>query len=348
MLKFNQVPRIVVRQARVIRRANLRASLHPQEMYWEVVDARGRVVAQAESPIHNLVLKQTWDDLIASYGFKGLTNYAVVGTGTSDPADTQTQLDSEVARTSVVPSGESETVIYVGSGEYEITRIKQFSSSQVGSQNLTEWGWSPEATAGANLAVRELFRDSNGDPVTLTLDSDQSLRLIYKSRIVVSPEPITGVNASFDLQNVGTFNGTLWLSQKKSLAPLAFVDAVARGKTGKHGTTSEGIALYLKKTNLVAAQHGPGDVDYLHGVEVSFTNYTSGDRARTLNETIVDEDQLNVIWYGLVFIYNSQKGPYGNQASSLDGLWFDWGGTLDKDNLHRLIINQFQILSWGP
>jgi len=348
MLKLDQVPRIVVRQAQVLRRTDLRATLRPQEMHWEVVDGAGRVVAQAESPIHNLVLKQTWDDLIASHGFKGLTNYAVVGTGTSDPADTQTQLDSEVARTSTVPSGESETVIGAGSGEFEITRVKQFSSSQVGGQNLTEWGWSPVSSAGANLAVRELFRDSNGDPVTLTLDADQSLRLIYKSRIVVSPEPVTGVSASFDLQNVGTFNGTFWLSQKEALAPLAFVDAVARGKAGGYGTASEGIALYLKKTDLVAAVHGPGDVDYINEVGVSFASYSSGDRARTLNDITVDENHLNATWYGLVFIYNNYGGPYGNSGGDLDGLWFDWGGTLDKDNLHRLIINQFQILSWGP
>ena len=339
-------PRIVVlgRPERP-RRPLLHASLRPHEMYWEVLDAHGRVVAAAESPVHNLVLNQTWDDLIAAHGFRNLSSYAVVGTGSSTPAQTQTGLDAEVARTSTVASGEIETIVDVGGGVFEITRVKQFSSAQVGGQNLTEWGWSPLSSAGANLATRELFRDANGNPVTLTLDPDQSLRLIYKQQITIAPQPMVGQAGSFNLVNVGSFSGTYWLSQKGSTAPLGFADAVARGAVGGWGTSKEGVALYQKKTSIVAATHGTSDVDYINNILVQFAPYTSGDRARTIQATTIGENTLNSTWYGLVYIYNAYASSF---SSDLDGLWFDWGGTLTKDSLHRLIIDAFTALTWGP
>jgi len=340
--KALHLPRIIVLgQRKYPRRPLLRATLRPHEMYWEVVDARGRVVRAAESPVHNLVLNQTWDDLIAAHGFRALSSYAVVGTGSSTPDQSQTGLDAEVARTATVPSGESETTAHVGGGVFEITRIKQFDSSQVGGQNLTEWGWSPLAAAGSNLAARELFRDGNGDPAVLTLDADQSLRLIYKQRVTVKPGPMTGQSGSFDLANVGTFNGTYWLSQKKALAPLVFADYAARGDGGRYTSADYGIGLHRKTSDLVAAMHSGNDVDYIHGIKQTFAPYNSGDRARSTEQLVIGENTLNAKWYGFVYVVNAS-------GADLDGLWFDWGATLDKDNIHRLIINAFTLLTWGP
>jgi len=326
----------------------IKASLKPHEMIWQIIGPDGNVVEEAENPIHNLVLNQTWDDLIAQYGFYWLTNYAAVGTGSSTPDATQTSLDAEVARTGTVPSGETEGAAYVSDGLFEISRVKQFDSSQVGGQNLTEWAWSPNSSSGANICVRELFRDSNGDPVTLTIASDQSLRLIYKQQVTISPAPLTGQSISFDLTNVGTYNSTWWLTNAESLAPLAWADAVARGEVGAHGTTSEGISLYRKKDVGSVVQAAGSLVDYSNDYAVTFAAYTSGARKRTLLQQTVSEDDGNDTWYGLVYMLNDYGGPYHNIGSDLDGLYMDWADTLTKDSQHRLIIDQFDILTWGP
>jgi len=316
------------------------ATISAHELRWQILDQRGRIVREAESPVHNIVLNQTWNDLIAAYGFRALSAYAVVGTGSTAPDAAQTQLDAEVARTSSVPSGESENVVHIGAGVFEIMRVKQFTSAQVGSQNLTEWGWAP-TSSGANLSARELFRDANGDPVALTIDADQSLRLIYKQRVTITPEPMTAHAISFDMQNVGTYsNAQYWLSNANADAPFWFADFAARGLASQFGHAGSGISLARKKTNMVAQAQQSGDLDYNGSVGIAYAQYNSGDRKRVVSDVTVGENTQNADWYGFVYLLNN--------AGNIDGLWLDFGAVLAKDNQHRLIIPAFTILTWGP
>ncbi|MCL0127255.1 hypothetical protein, partial [Klebsiella pneumoniae] len=85
------------------------------------------------------------------------------------------------------------------------TVIREFSESEVGNLNLTEWGFSPSGSAGNNLMSRELFRDGNGNPIAITPASDQRLRLIYKTRITLAP--VVAVDASINISGIGVRTG---------------------------------------------------------------------------------------------------------------------------------------------
>ncbi|MCX7784141.1 MAG: hypothetical protein N2318_10935 [Meiothermus sp.] len=202
ILTPDQIRRMKVRTLENPPQMTVRLEAH--EMHWQILDRAGRVVREAEQPIHNLILDQTYTSLMPTHGIIPLNQYAVVGTGSTAPNSSQTGLVSELVRTGSVPAGESDQAQFVSDGVYDIRRVKEFTEAQVGGQNLTEWGFSPSASAGANLMCRELFRDGSSNPITLTLAGDQRLRLIYKMRVTVGPTVVQAVTVNIGGEGPGS------------------------------------------------------------------------------------------------------------------------------------------------
>jgi hypothetical protein len=200
------VPRIVVRPI-LPPPLEIGARVQPQWLHWQVGRYKEKLsfgpggegkakiwVPELEGEQHNLILTQFYDSLIPQYGFIGSSRFAAVGTGSTAPDPSQTQLANEIGtstsprRTNTVPSGESNEIEALATyGEYNIRRVYEFTEAQVGGLNLTEWGFSPVNIYNGPLMTRELFRDGSGNPVVLTLATDQRLRLIYRYKVTVSP-----------------------------------------------------------------------------------------------------------------------------------------------------------------
>jgi hypothetical protein len=261
-------------------------------------------VPEREGEQHNLILNQFYDSLIPQYGFVGSSVYAAVGTGSTAPAATQTQLANEIGtsssprRTDFVPTGESNEIEALAtSGEYNIRRVLEFSEEQVGGLNLTEWGFSPVSSYNGPLMTRELFRDGSGNAVVLTLAEDQRLRLIYQYKVTVSPTSaqdvsvniggdgpgirtakflLTGMFSTHDppstYENVNYYG--IWLSSfdsdyRQRRGDLIVVDALARGGyTGGVGTvgisTGEAPLTYTHSEQLFTAGTIKDPVSYTH------------------------------------------------------------------------------------
>jgi len=345
----HRLPRIILR-GQEPRKNVVRARVMPQHMRWEIGRYRERFsigpggVGRAAiwrpdrtGMQHNMVLDNAYE-LIASYGFTALTNYAAVGTGTSAPDASQTALDSEVVRTNTRPGGETDDLILVSDGLYEQHRAREFSESQVGGQNLTEWGWSPESTSGANLAVRELFRDADGTPITLTLATDQKLRLYYATRIQLGP--ITQ-NISLDIDNLGTVDAVLKLFHRYEIGlthalhiDLDLFNSIASGgsvyafvdKLADPGWDYNSNVANWKDMAIVAATPEP---------------YTAGSRTRVVPSVTFDTDQANydITRFGLKLTSVTGSAKAGAQ------IWFN--SPITKDNLHKLIFDSW-TLTWGP
>lgn len=312
-------------------------SLRPHEMHWQILGPDGRVIREAEQPVHNLVLNQTWDSLIAQHGFSNLNSYAVVGTGSTVPAATQTGLVAEVARTNTGVSGQPDTTTRVADAVYEITRYREFSEAQVGGQNLTEWGWSPVGTAGNNLMSRELFRDGGGNPITLTLATDQKLRLIYKTRITLSP--ISAAHA-INITNLGNYTGTVKLFRYYQLG----VTTIDNMDLNLANAWASGGGIYVTVDSLAnpnwAYNSNVADYNNPQHKSANPLAYVSNSRQRVIPVVTYLSNEAN---QNITRIFLKQNNAAGGDS----GFQFWLNTPFAKDNLHKLSIGQW-VLSWGP
>lgn len=336
------------------------ARLQPQHLHWQVGRykerltsgpgglGRGKVwVVEREAEQHNLVLNQTYDSLMAQYGITSLTSYAAVGTGSTPPSPSQTGLANEVRRTNRNDAKGSGTFSYarVANGVYEQTVIREFLESEVGNLNLTEWGFSPSGSAGNNLMSRELFRDGNGNPIVITLASDQRLRLIYKTRITLAP--VVAVDASINISGIGVRTGK-------------YVLTLSAGGSG--GRYPDLVVVEVAMTGNVVNSGGDPSISYrnvyLHSVQlpISYTDtttspsgslgnkwpglqsYAANSRQRKTNPTTFLSNEANGT------IRTIGLGPYlgGGFRFVLDS-----GQEITKTNLYKLTIGEF-ALTWGP
>lgn len=339
------------------------ARLQPQHMHWQLgryVDVlsfgpggrgkRQRWVVDREAEQHNLILDQTYDSLIPQYGFVALTNYAVVGSGSTPPSNTQTGLANELRRTNINEVGGANTfsVSRIATGVYDWSVVREFSETQVGNLNLTEWGFSPVGTAGNNLISRELFRDGNGVPIVITPDSDQRLRLIYKVRLSVGPT--TPISATLTISGMGTFGGSVWLATSSSgIFPMPYPWFYGYEAFGLVDYLAAGRPQYARQ-GVLNQQRTPSDNLWVasspQGVKaLTYDAYQAGSRQRQFKQSSVyGTSEINGSWWGLGLGMSS----YSDGTGSLNFIFFlALTSQFSKDNLHKLDFGKW-TLTWGP
>jgi hypothetical protein len=302
---------------------------------------RGRIwVPEKEAEQHNLVLTQTYDSLIPVYGFVELSRYAVVGTGSTIPDPSQTGLVNEVARTNADTSpplsGNDEPV----NGQAVITRVREFTEAQVGGRNLTEWGFSPVGAAGNNLMCRELFRDGLGNPVVLTLATDQRLRLIYKHSFSYTPAIGTAQDVSVNINGIGVKTAKLFLSryhysELTRMEHIYLLDEWSRG----YGTDTYHAVL----SNAVTPGPDTSPVNkYSDWLNLNTLGFTQITRGRKINARTFGATEANRTWYGLTLVRGSRTTERG-----VIFLAFDPGQEFAKDSRYKMVVNEW-VLTWGP
>lgn len=333
------IPRLVLRE-RVPPLARPTITLEPQQMHWQILGPTGRVLREAEQPCHNIVLDNA-KELVATLGLFEQSNWAVVGTGSTAPNPAQTGLVNEIARTDAVVSGNPDTVTEVSTGVWEITRYRQFTAAQVGGQNLTEWGWSGSGSVGNNLMSRELFRDSGNNPITLTLDSDQQLRLIYKVRVVVGPT--TPQNASINITGIGIRTGKLTLYRVVKGAFSYNANAVSGlSQMCKANPNNPTVVYTVTRRNLDYNQEdAPFDFN-AHVFSATYQSYVANSKERKMNNFVRGTNEVVATIVG-IGVSEQPSGVTGNRCRLY--FQFDVGQEITKDNLHELTIEGFKV-SW--
>ncbi|MCL6528910.1 MAG: hypothetical protein K6T70_02175 [Meiothermus ruber] len=316
----------------------------PHEMFWQILDRHGRVVREADSPIHNLVLNQARDTLVAQYGFTPQSRYAVVGQASGAPQPTDTGMTVERARTDFVPDGESDTVTRVSPGVYNVRRVRQFTAAQVGNQNLTHWGFSGSATPGNNLMCLEQFKDGSGNPITLTPDADQQLRLIYISRITVGP--VVATPGSINIVNIGTRTGKFIALGDGSIyggnfpaSDIGMLDKIASGGAYGYSGNATNWGFWVRPNTFTPNYNtntGEQNTGFLK--TPSIAAYVPGSKQRFIEELtfIANEANFTIRAMGLAWQHLS-----ANRAFAF-GFVFDPGQEFAKDNLHEL-----RLTGWG-
>lgn len=151
-------------------------------------------------PFHNLLLNQGLNRF-ATFAGADVYGYFQVGTGTSTPTVTQLQLDARVGNPFGYSSQISSTISNSGAPYYYSARIFTGLSSigAFGTVNLTEVGIG--GNGAALLFSRALILDSNGNPVSFPISSDEQLQISYELRLY---PPLS--DANFTVNVSGTRN----------------------------------------------------------------------------------------------------------------------------------------------
>jgi len=378
MDKHIVIPRIVVRPI-LPPPLEIGARIRPQWLHWQVGRYRERLsfgpggegkariwVPEKEGEQHNMILNQFYDTLIPQYGFIGPSQYAAVGTGSTPPDPSQTQLASEIGssssprRTNSVPGGASSGIETLATyGEYNIRRVFEFSEAQVGGLNLTEWGFSPVSSYNGPLMTRELFRDGLGNPIVLTPDTDQRLRLIYRYKITLSPTSPQDVSVNIGGDGPGIRTAKFLLTGRLVLTSSDLVHDGIRIPPGNHNRMGDLlVAEVLAQGGNIG---GVGDVvpsssaaplQYIHSTDdlgglaspyrKSLTFGTPSGRSRQASVLLQTGEFLMTIKSVVL-----RAASASNFYTPTVNLVFDDGQEFTKDNLHKLLIAYWQI-TWGP
>ncbi len=147
---------------------------------WRLVDRFGKSSAAGHQ--HNLILNKGLDWFLANLWAEKALYYLAVGTGSAAPANTDTGLGAEVARTIAT----SLTSTRISNGVYQIERNFTFDYS-VANYNNTEFGASWSASNVDGTLTRELFRDGANNPIVITKTSNEQLIIKYILQITMSP-----------------------------------------------------------------------------------------------------------------------------------------------------------------
>jgi len=377
------IPRVVVRPI-LPPPLKIGARIRPQWLEWQVGRYREKLsfgpggkgkagiwLPEREGEQHNLILTQFYDSLIPQYGFIGPSQFAALGTGSTAPDPSQTQLANEIGtstnprRTNSVPTGESNAIEPLAtSGEYNIRRVFEFTEAQVGGLNLTEWGFSPVSSYNGPLMTRELFRDGSGNPVVLTLDTDQRLRLIYRYKITLSPTSAQNVSVNIGGDGPGIRTARFLLTGMYSPAPndptqthdgiqlptsdqsrmgdLLVAEALAQGS---HFGNSNNIGQLFLSSNAAPLQYIHSTF-ILGGVSNPFvkalTFATPSGRSRQAS-VLLQTNEFVMTIRSVLLQASSRTFGYTPTVN----LVFDSGQEFTKDNLHKLLIAYWQI-TWEP
>lgn len=144
--------------------------------------------------IYHMMSEQSYDN--NGNDFDGYMCYCYVGTGTSEPSDSDQWLEQEVAGAEgwdIVDTGYDEGGGYI----YQVAEYRFEPSSVIGEISEVMIG----SSKNQNICFsRELIRDTNGNPTTFELDEGTELRVYYQFRIYVD----------LSIQDLGQFtiNGT--------------------------------------------------------------------------------------------------------------------------------------------
>lgn len=346
------LPRISVRHL-LPPEPEIAVRLQPQHLHWQVGRYKERIVSgsgglgrgrlwvpEREGEQHNLILTQTYDTLIGLYGLVDLGRYAVVGTGSAAPSPTQTGLVNEIARTDADSSPPLSEDTEPTAGQAVLKRVREFTESQVGGRNLTEWGFSPVGTPGGNLMCRELFRDGSGNPVVLTLAPDQRLRLIYSYSFNYEPAIGTAQDVSINIAGLGVKTAKLFLS--RSISRIDHVYLLSEWAANSYdwpNNTFYGVLASSVTPHPFAGPNTYGSTEMLLRV-LGTTQITRG---RKIKARTFTANEANVTWYGLTI---ARRFPPNPPAGALF-LAFDPGQEFTKDSLYKVVVNEW-VLTWGP
>jgi hypothetical protein len=222
-----------------------------------------------------------------------------LGNDSTEPAFTNTVLGSELLTTtsnggfgnvSTFPDPVGSTI----TANYRVTRVATVTDAA----NFTEYGFSGLTS---NLNIRELFRDEEGDPITISISAGKKLRVDHTLAVTI-PWGVT--EHTFDIEEYDAGNALiathamvadcLFVATASSERARMFRTALPVSDTVSIDRKSGGAYLTAGSTNPLSA-HPSGALEVLG----TFAAYTAGSFTRRMSFTMT-EAQANGSLHGFV------------------------------------------------
>lgn len=255
-------PHIWVPRCKIIEPRNeiaLRCRLAGRFVRLAVIRPDGRI-RTALGPFSNLILNQGLDFIGSGTG--GMIGRCAVGTGQTAPAAEQTELDNQIAVTNTISTFNAGTD---SESPYAMRKTVVYRFAQgAAAGNLTEVAVGAQSGSPMPCFSRELIRDEEGEPTTLTVLADEFLDVTYEIFVYppladVEEEAVSIGDGTHDLviraAQVGTRTGsaggwglatnvagTLFVGGSPSSAAIAFngsIGAITGAPSGTSGTSTD-------------------------------------------------------------------------------------------------------------
>lgn len=181
-----EAPQLMLNRHKPIRGVRQGISVSGRWKELALIHARTGDVVRRVGPFPNLILNRGLD-LLGTAGSLGLTvsvnsnsvfYQCVVGTGNTPPEVTDTELESEIGRTSNSGGFAGETLLVEDNTRWRATKTWVFGTAEANG-NIAEIG----CGNSSGLLTRQLVRDQLGNPTTLTKTPEYQLRCIYEFSI---------------------------------------------------------------------------------------------------------------------------------------------------------------------
>ena len=222
-------------------------------------------------PFHNLITDLGLNRFGSTAG-SSLYTRCHVGTGTSTPSVTDTQLQTFLAAVST--TNPVTAIANSGPPDYYSYRTFTWTSAigALGNNNLTEIGISGQNANGL-LFSRELIRDSGGNPTAFPISSDEQLEVTYELRLYpnltdVPATVMVGPNSHDTITRpIGVTNTSVWGAVPASSST---VNAGRSGGSGVNRAFSGDLVSYTDAPTSPSGNLG----DASSGATAAYTNGT--------------------------------------------------------------------------
>lgn len=212
------------------------------EWRFDVLDGKTRKVKRSTDWMPNLITDIGLDRIGSG---SSIGPFCRIGTGTTAPANADTQLVSQSAQTSTIVGTPS--TLNAGAPDYQTTYTATFEfalGAVVGNMAEIGMGW---ASTGATLFSRARIVDGGGSPTTITVLASEILQATY--RVSLYPTltdsagvvTLSGVNYNYTSRvyqagfvrniNLGNWLGGTLSAQAFDAAALASITATLSGPT---------------------------------------------------------------------------------------------------------------------
>jgi len=319
----------------------------------QVVNGDGSVDQELD-PFKNVILDQGLDNIAdgadnyaTSIGWRGDQEYTagthaglVIGVGDTTPSRTDSGLENQKATIDNILQVDGRNFPANGSDPYTWNYGAQFETNKGDLDSSTDGDYKELGLIFGGYGVtnkigtRTLIKDSNGDPTSISVASDQKLRVWYYLYVTVTPS--TTASDTFDITNLGTFGYTyqpINVSQGFASGGVSpdFFDLSINSSAGAQA--SIGFFKIDRDATLTWPDIG-ASWDGLGGNELASFGFKD-----LVNASV---SKVDVGVYDLTMTWGTNEAN-GTRIDGIrgDGTWaalFDEANAFTKDDLHELTI----------